>query len=481
MLKNQIEIIIFCLTIFIVAYFHNASFASQNSRLDLIYSVVERDANLPIFSIDKYIYDPIKGRNTNDWSYYNNHYYSNKAPGFMLLGVPVYFVIKTVEDIVGINSNYPPVEFINAYLINFFVSILPLAISAVLFFRLLLLFKFSRPTSFKATLVSIFCTMYFPYNTHLWGNTTATSLVVMAFYLLHRKGRYSLFFAGFFLALATITEYLTFLTTFLLFIYYLNKTKKYNSILSIVLGAIPVAIFIMYYHYVCFGSVFATSIKHVNPVFVSKDLFMNTFSLPSFNVLWELTFGLKRGIFVAMPILILGFFGIFESYKKHKQITIYSVVIIFLYLVVNSSFNGWHGGSTVMARYLIPTIPFFMIIITPVFDAKHFLTRSLAKVLVLISFLNMLVVTSISPLIPQDVENPLYGHHYQKFLNGELAPFKFPIRLQGLDSSSINYSQYSSWNFGTLIGLEGVFSILPLILLVTVLFYYLHRKRYLSS
>ena len=57
---------------------------NQNSRFDLVVALVEDHT----FQIDKYV------ANTGDYALYDGHYYSDKAPGMALLGLPVYSAFR---------------------------------------------------------------------------------------------------------------------------------------------------------------------------------------------------------------------------------------------------------------------------------------------------------------------------------------------------------------------------------------------------
>ncbi|MCB0150355.1 MAG: hypothetical protein KDE01_22240, partial [Caldilineaceae bacterium] len=52
---------------------------NQNSRLNMVFAVVEDGT----FQIDRYV------SNTVDYAKVGEHYYSDKAPGVALLGIPV--------------------------------------------------------------------------------------------------------------------------------------------------------------------------------------------------------------------------------------------------------------------------------------------------------------------------------------------------------------------------------------------------------
>jgi len=57
---------------------------NQNSRLDMAFAVVEDGS----FQIDRFVW------NTVDYAKVGDHYYSDKAPGTALLGIPIYAGLK---------------------------------------------------------------------------------------------------------------------------------------------------------------------------------------------------------------------------------------------------------------------------------------------------------------------------------------------------------------------------------------------------
>ena len=106
----RVDAVLFCLVVLIYGFFHGGGGPNQNSRFDAMVSFVEPGtADSGTFRIDRFmsdgsggLIDPTRrGGNTMDWSWYpphgranpvleageiQGHYYSNKAPGPILLG-----------------------------------------------------------------------------------------------------------------------------------------------------------------------------------------------------------------------------------------------------------------------------------------------------------------------------------------------------------------------------------------------------------
>jgi len=86
------------------SYFFAGLGANQNSRYSAVLSMV---------NFGTYRIDPFVG-NTPDWSFYQGHYYSNKAPGGAYLAVPFYYLLLKFMQI----SKYIIPHHLVVYLLN---------------------------------------------------------------------------------------------------------------------------------------------------------------------------------------------------------------------------------------------------------------------------------------------------------------------------------------------------------------------------
>ena len=127
-------------------FFHGGGWHNQNSRFDALVAFVEPGTpDHGSFRIDRFRRDK-GGRlvepservgNTMDWSWYppagraspnlelgqvQGHYYSNKAPGPILLGIPVYAALYFGEGWLGLDPHAGTLVEFNLYAVNFVVS-----------------------------------------------------------------------------------------------------------------------------------------------------------------------------------------------------------------------------------------------------------------------------------------------------------------------------------------------------------------------
>ena len=124
---------IFLAVLLCCGWFYAQGGWNQNARYDMIYSFVEPGTpDFLSFRIDHFLVDAQKTVNTGDWAFHDGHYYSNKAPGASLLGIPVYAALYLLEYPFHRGAVPPRLDMFNAWAINLFVSVLPVAVSAVL-------------------------------------------------------------------------------------------------------------------------------------------------------------------------------------------------------------------------------------------------------------------------------------------------------------------------------------------------------------
>jgi hypothetical protein len=492
--RTKVERIIFLFVIIVVGYFYANGGSSQNSRLDVIYSFVETGfSETGTFKINRFIVSPVRGINTDDWAFHNGDFYSNKAPGTHFLGIPFYFIIFHVQNLFQIDCNNPLVELADAYLINLFVSILPLAFAAVLIFRIFTgFFRCSEKQSLLYSLFLVFSTPLFPYSIQIWGHTTAAAFLVFSLYNILNGGDKDYFWCGFWIGCAAITDYLSGIFAVTIFIYVLITER--GKVLHYVAGGLLPLLALISYQFVCFGSVIKPSISATNTLFTEDNKFLGSFGGISIDIVFRILFSIERGMLLATPVLIMSVAGAvfwFKSNRRDRLLWLCAGSLI-LIIVVNSSFNAWHGGASTYMRYQICSIPFWILLLAKIPDVK--LWRYAIIFLASCSILNMLAIASVStectvPLdasidranfrdsasgekkhvhlpIGETTKNPLFGWTYSHFTKGDLSTFKSPIRYQGLNPDWGTIREYTSWNMGMLLGLRGLWSLAPLLLAI---------------
>src|ERR1700730_15326381 len=81
---------------------------------------------------------------------------------------------------------------------------------------------------------------------------------------------------------------------------------------------------------------------------------------PKPAVLYQILFGLYRGLLPLSPVLILGGIGIYRMWAKgayRLEAILCGSIVVFL-LLFNASYFYWDGGYCFGPRFVVPMLPF---------------------------------------------------------------------------------------------------------------------------
>lgn len=325
------------------------------------------------------------------------HFHPNKPPGTSFLALPAYWIILQIERALGINPDHAWTLTVNVWLTTIFSVGLISALGCVLFFRLAREFAGGvEMPAVLATLAFAFGTTFFPFGTILFDHNLTASLLIASLYFLRRGEDWSAEFmrrygldpssphlatqkrppqpAGAFIAagvcagFAVLTNYVAVGAVGALALYALlsqgaitaPRGWNWRRGLLFVIGGIPFAVVLGWYHTVNFGSPFTISNDFQNPVFKDPAGNLGMFGAPSPYVAMLLLVSPYRGVFWLAPVLIAGVAGLCYWLMEKKWVpeARLCLAIFAFFFIVNASFNGYHGGYAAGPRYLVPGIPF---------------------------------------------------------------------------------------------------------------------------
>ena len=436
---------------------------SQNSRLDLVLSIVDQGT----LNIDSYY------ENTGDYAYFDGHYYSDKAPGLSFLGVPIYFVFKSVavggpmswvmdkvaasgafedtlrEDGTGLLPE--KVYFALAlYFVTFFTISVPAALLGVLLYNALGSWLASERTRFIVTLVYGLATPAFAYGGMLFSHQLVAFLLFAAFYLVfkHQGQRIpgiQMFLVGMLLGWAIITEYPAVLIAGGIALYALWSQRSIGTVLWGTLGALVPGGLLMAYDWAIFGSILPRGYLYSVNYHHLHDVGLVSITYPHADALWGITFGSFRGLFFLSPVLLLTGVGLVLWWRRRVYVAewVVSLWAIVSFLLFNGASIMWEGGFAVGPRYLLPMLPFMIISLGVAWEtlANQLVGRILISVLMVWSAVAVWLETIGGQSFPDWTPNPLFNYSLPKFLAGDIAR-----------------------NLGMGVGLRGHWSLLPLFL-----------------
>lgn len=438
---------------------------NQDSRLKMVVAVVDDGT----FQIDKYL------GTTVDYAKVGDHYYSDKAPGVAFLGMPVYWVLRQLPIYDALSARLASssafgdtlrqggggvgadrVRFaVSQVAISFVVGVIPTALLAALLFLWLARVTDRVAPRLVIALGYALLTPAFAYANSMYGHQLVALLLFAPFYWLSTSQRLSLWGGaaiGALLAYAVVTEYPMALVVVVLTVYAAWRLWRTGRLIVLVplLGvAAVIAAGWMSYNTAIFGGPLNLGYSYSELWVTQHETGFMSLTFPRLDALWGMTFDVFRGLFVLAPWLLFCVPGfvlwwtsprVANAGRPEWLTALASTLLITLF---NASSVMWWGGFSIGPRYLLPALPFMALTIGWVLAAwgqRTWLRVSLA-VLMAWSWIATWGLTLAEQAFPPDsIRNPFIGYALPNWLAGNIAR-----------------------NAGTLLGLHGAISILPLV------------------
>lgn len=437
---------------------------NQNSRLDMVAAVVEDGT----FVIDPYV------ANTVDYARVGEHYYSDKPPGTAFLGIPVYAVLKFVLDTPlvhrlverlatsesfqatlregGSGVYAAKVRFALAQVVlTLCISTLAAVILGILLYRVLLSMKIKRGVSLGAVLGVGLLSPAFAYSNAFYGHVLSAALLFGAFSLIrgeHPERLRNLVGVGLLLGYAVITEYPVVLIAGVLAVYLGWRLVQRRAWPRLIWAALPVLLIgggLMAYNQAVFGGPFRLGYGYSELWETQHHTGFMSLTMPHAEALWGITFSPFRGLFFLSPLLLFSLpgFAFWWQSRRFRAEWWVSLTSVGLMLLFNASSVMWWGGFAVGPRYILPGLPFLALALGYGLSAG-WERRGLRALSIALGFWSLVAtwgLTLAGQAFPSDViRNPLFEYALPNWLVGNIAR-----------------------NAGTILGLRGVISLLPLV------------------
>ena len=430
------------------AFFWHGRDWNVASRLMLTYALVDR-GTLTIDGLEN---------QTGDLARYRDHYYSDKTPGFSLLAVLPYAVVKTVFRLPDHPLGRPGFAYWPAdYGITLGTSGLLSAFSAVILVGLARDLGCGPRRSALVGLSYGLATPAFAYATLAYGHQVAAFALLASFGLLWRDqprpcSRAAM--AGFLASFAAVVEIQVGPVSAILGLYLvamvMGKQRPPLTLLSFGLGAAVPSLILLAYNSLAFGSpwrmgYFYEVLDRFQAVHSSRNpLGMRR---PDWSKLGPLLWGEKRGLIRFAPIVSLTIPGMIALLvRRFWGAAVVVGATIAVVILVNLSYPEWTGGWSTGPRLLVPLLPFAMI---PVAGLLAIGGRSATVSAIGLAVVGGLVIFSFQAIgarVPDFVDRPLvegvwpllqgarplpgwvYGHRYAR----NLVSLAFPDAVQKL-------------------------------------------------
>jgi hypothetical protein len=199
--------------------------------------------------------------------------------------------------------------------------------------------------------------------------------------------------------------------------------------------------------------------------------------------LLKLLFGCARGLFFASPVTLAAPVGLFWLWKAKTQrpAALTAAAIAAYYFLFNASFYWWKAGLSFGPRYAGAAIPLLCIGLAVAWQHATRAWRRILIVLAVISVFQTLMVLSTTSQLSMQDSCPIVHSTWHAFWAGQIAINRDSILTVAEAGTSGNYGAF---NLGQLMGLRGLASLIPLLVMWTLaalLFWRLQRSAEVSS
>jgi hypothetical protein len=440
---------------------------SQSSRVALILAVVTQGR----LEIDDF------AAGTGDYAEVNGHQYSDKAPGLALLGVPPYAAARlllttplgerTVERLANgeaLRQTLKPgeaardkVDFALAQAIATWATVaLPAALLGVALFRVLAEIVPSERARLLVTLAYGLATPAFAYAGALYSHQLTAVLLFISFALVWKQrqpGPGRLLLVGLLLGLALISEYPIALIAGGIGLYLLAVSRSVKALVLVAVGSLPMLAVMGIHNWLIFGTPLPVGYSYSTLWQAEHQTGFFSLSVPTVEAFWGITFSPYRGLFFVAPFLLLGVAGLvlLPLRRSLRAEALLAAWCVLSFVLFNSSSVMWTGGFAVGPRYLVPMLPFLALGVGAA--VQHWGSTPWFRLALSLSLVWSVAVTWSLTIggqsFPGFDHNPLLTQSLPALLAGDVAR-----------------------NLGTLAGLTGWWSLLPLLLLVGLLLPY---------
>jgi hypothetical protein len=412
---------LFLLVFFAHAWFAGAPDWNQAARIGAILTFVEPGPNQLTLRIDEFVNSDARNLRTGDWARgTDDHYYPNKAPGVSLIGIPAYALLHVVERLAGAEPRSPPLTALNVIVLNLWCSVAWTAAASALLFLFLTALDFVRGDALLGALAFALGTLVFPYDSSIWGHTTAAACLLSALCLAWWPGD-SLrpWLAGLLGGLAVLIEYAAVFGLAAVGCAFLARARGWRRRGQFLAGAAIPLLALLVHQKLAFGGYLTTAVELSNPALLDESRAFGVFGGVDWAAVRGLLFSTWRGLFVYSPILLFACVGAWQQWRSGRRLLVAACLGGFLTCVLFvATLSTWWGGWSSGPRYLIVAIPMLALLAPRVGSLPRW-ARALHGAALALSACNMFALAAVGVMADEAERNPLYGLAYRSLLSGE--------------------------------------------------------------
>jgi hypothetical protein len=347
-------------------------------------------AILDYHSLEVTAVNALFGGRIEDLSEVQGHFYSNKAPGVTLVGLPGYALARPV-----VGPPAPATVRITLTAMRWLASTLPTLLLAWMVLRTGRQFEISEEMLRWVVAVLLFATPLFAYGMLLFSHAlTAFALFgAWTFLFTGTFGRRPAV-AGALMGLAVLSEYPAAVVVVIFLVCAAIQSRR--DVLFVVAGGIPFLAIVLLYNQLAFGDPFSVSYIFTEDAAYRRLTRSGLFGVhpPSVEWLRALLFDPSHGLLVLSPVLLCALSAM-PARRRLGNVAFWALLAAPLaLLILYAGYPNWHGGWGVGTRYLVPALPFVVFLLC--FGEISFS----ATVLMGMSMAAVTIVSLVFPFVP---------------------------------------------------------------------------------
>lgn len=378
---------------------------------------------------------------TIDKARFGDHYYSDKAPGMTLMALPATAAIGAVTGVHARDVSLSMYDLSSGEFLKLRVwaaaasTAAPLtAIAAVAVFALALALGASSGGAVFAGLAFALGTPMWGWSTTLFGHAPVAALFAVAIWAAwsgtqsRRPALAHAALVGAALGWAVVVEFPAIITGFPIGVFWLWRIgrhapqDRYRALLAAGLPAMVAAAVLLGYNLFAFGTPFQLGYQGVVGFEgMNQGLFGLTYPKP--GVLWEISFGPRRGLLWVAPISVVGLIGLarLTCARGTRAIGLMALTGVVITLLYNAAYAYWDGGNSTGPRHLVPALAYLAVGFAPAWGwLASIAWRSALALLLLVSAAVNLVIAAAEIATGGQGAFPLWSDVFSRFANGEL-------------------------------------------------------------
>ena len=427
-INSSYYMVVFVLLLFCTTYVHQKNFRAPTpvSRLDLLNSIILHER----IDINQYHY------NTPDKAIYDDNYYSDKAPGTVVIAVIPFAIACTLLTLCGVNPDTQTWWLVSSW-IGCAGSIgIVTAFGGVAMLSWLSNYV-PRIPALVTTLSIYLGSAPLPYATMMFSHAHVVGLLSIAIWSMDKcnmcdnvvtsnkscshimnciKHNRRSMLAGFACGLSIASEFSSGIMA--IGIMFWGILIKQNKCVPVVISATIPLMLIPIYSWACFGNPFTLAYSY-QATFTEMKEGIYAIKWPDGATALKLLFTPSRGLLFWTPFLAMSIVGYSGIWREHRNLFWYALSMpVLQILIISGRVWDWPAGPTLGPRLLAPLLPWIAL------PCAYGVVRMTKIGMLLgthsIAITTLATITDACPSFDQHA-NPLISLHIPSMLQGEIS------------------------------------------------------------